>query len=178
MPAIDEEIEEAEHEGAVLTFLANPVEFVQTDGRVSGVVCERMALGEPDASGRRRPMPTGQRFTIDADTVLTAIGELSYLDGFPEDVAREGAGLPVDALGQTNRAALFAGGDVTDLERTVADALGAGKRAAVGIDRHLRTLAGDNHDGRDADALRFGGGNISALRWMVIRSSAMAAPYA
>jgi 2-oxoacid:acceptor oxidoreductase delta subunit (pyruvate/2-ketoisovalerate family) len=166
MPAIAEEIEEAEHEGAVLTFLANPVEFVQTDGRVSGVVCERMELGEPDASGRRRPMPTGRRFTIDADSVLTAIGELSYIDGFPEDVAREGAGLPVDALGQTSRAALFAGGDVTDLDRTVADALGAGKRAAVGIDRHLRAKAGNGQDGKDTDALRFGGGNISALRWM------------
>ena len=166
MPAIDEEIDEAEHEGAELTFLANPVEFERTNGRVSGVVCERMALGEPDASGRRRPMPTGQCFTIAADTVLTAIGELSYLDGFPEDVTREGAGLPVDALGQTNRAALFAGGDVTDLERTVADALGAGKRAAVGIDRHLRAIAGDGHDGQDTDALRFGRGNISALRWM------------
>jgi len=166
MPAIHEEIEDAQREGAQLTFLANPVQFVETNGRVSGVVCERMALGEPDASGRRRPMPTGERFTIDADTVLTAIGEMSYLEGFPDDVTRAGAGLPVDALGQTSRASLFAGGDVTDLERTVADALGAGKRAAIGIDRHLRAVAGDGHDDRDADALRFGGGNVSALRWM------------
>ena len=166
MPAINEEIEEAQREGAQLTFLANPVEFAETGGRVSGVVCERMALGEPDASGRRRPMPTGERFTIEADTVLTAIGEMSYLDGFPDDVAREGSGLPVDALGQTSRASLFAGGDVTDLERTVADALGAGKRAAIGIDRHLRTVAGDGQHEQEPDALRFGGGNVSALRWM------------
>ena len=165
MPAIHEEVEEAQREGAQLTFLANPVEIAETNGRVSGMVCERMALGEPDASGRRRPMPTGEHFTIAADTVLTAIGELSYLEGFPEDVTREGSGLPVDALGQTSRASLFAGGDVTDLERTVADALGAGKRAAIGIDRHLRTVAGDGHNDGDTDTLRFGGGNVSALRW-------------
>ena len=165
MPAINEEIEDAQREGAQLTFLANPVEFAETGGRVSGVVCERMALGEPDASGRRRPVPTGERFTIAADTVLTAIGEMSYLDGFPDDVTREGSGLPVDALGQTSRASLFAGGDVTDLERTVADALGAGKRAAIGIDRHLRAVAGDGQDKPEPDALRFGGGNVSALRW-------------
>lgn len=166
MPAIAEEIEEAEREGAQLSFLANPVEFVETNGRVSAVVCERMELGEPDASGRRRPVPTGQRFTIAADTVLTAIGESSELDGLPEDVTRNSSGVPVDALGQTSRASLFAGGDVTDLERTVADALGAGKRAAIGIDRHLRSVAGNGHDGQDPDALRFGRGNISALRWM------------
>jgi 2-oxoacid:acceptor oxidoreductase delta subunit (pyruvate/2-ketoisovalerate family) len=166
MPAIDEEVEEAEREGAQMSFLANPVEFLDANGRVSGVVCERMELGEADASGRRRPNPTGQQFTIAADTVLTAIGESSDLDGFPDDIVRSESGMPVDALGRTSRASLFAGGDVTDLERTVADALGAGKRAAIGIDRHLRSIARDNHHGIDLGALRFGGGNFSAARWL------------
>jgi len=161
MPAIREEVEDAEREGAHFVFLANPVEFSEADGRVRTLVCERMALGDADASGRRRPVPTGERFSIAADTVLTAIGESSALEGFFDDVTRSDAGLKVGALGGTSRAPLFAGGDATDLERTVADALGAGKRAAIGIDRHLRHRAGET----DVDALRFGDGNVSAARW-------------
>ena len=165
MPAIAEEVEDARREGAHFVFLANPEEFTARDGRLSGVVCERMQLGEPDESGRRRPVPTGALFTIEADTVLTAIGESSEIDGLPDDVVRGDSGLPVDAVGHTNRAALFAGGDATDLTRTVADALGAGKRAAIGIDRHLRALAGDTAPEQDAEQARFAGGNMSALKW-------------
>ncbi|MHB1310686.1 MAG: NAD(P)-binding protein [Gemmatimonadaceae bacterium] len=165
MPAIAEEVEDARREGARFVFLANPEEFTAQDGRLTGVVCERMTLGEPDASGRRRPVPTGELFTIEADTVLTAIGESSAIDGLPADVVHGDSGLPVDAVGQTSHAALFAGGDATDLTRTVADALGAGKRAAIGIDRHLRTLAGDLPADADAGQSRFGAGNLSALKW-------------
>ncbi len=163
MPAIREEIEDAHREGAEFVFLANPVEFTDGAGRVDALVCERMALGEPDASGRRRPMPTGERFSIEADTVLTAIGESSTLSDFLPGVEASGSGLTVDALGGTSRDLIFAGGDVTDLERTVADALGAGKRAAIGIDRHLRHHAGDTVE---LNALRFGPGNLSAARWL------------
>ena len=165
MPAIAEEVEDARREGADFVFLAAPEEFTGRDGRVSGIVCERMKLGAPDESGRRRPVPTGDLFTIAADTVLTAIGESSEIEGLPDDVVRGDSGLPVDAVGRTNRAALFAGGDATDLTRTVADALGAGKRAAIGIDRHLRTLAGDAPADQDAEQARFAGGNMSALKW-------------
>ena len=80
MPAIREEVDDALREGAEFVFLANPVEFTGGADRVKSVVCERMALGEPDASGRRRPVPTGQVFNLDADTVLTAIGESSVLE--------------------------------------------------------------------------------------------------
>jgi len=163
MPAIREEVDDAQREGAEFVFLANPVEFTDGVGRVDALVCERMALGEPDASGRRRPLPTGERFSIDADTVLTAIGESSALEDFFPEVARSDSGLEVDALGGTTRDLLFAGGDVTDLERTVADALGAGKRAAIGIDRHLRAVRGDT---AELNALRFGPGNLSAARWL------------
>ncbi len=162
MPAIVDEVEGAMREGAEFVFLANPVEFRAVNGRVQSLVCERMALGEPDASGRRRPMATGEHFTVEADTVLTAIGELSALEGFFGDVEGSDSGLQVDALGGTNRDRLYAGGDVTDLARTVADALGAGKRAAIGIDRHLRRQHGDTSE---LNALRFGGGNLSAARW-------------
>ncbi len=163
MPAIREEVEDAMREGAEFVFLASPVEFAATNGRVSAMVCERTALGEPDASGRRRPTPTGETFTLDADTVLTAIGESSALLNFFPDVEGSDAGLRVDALGGTNRDLLYAVGDATDLERTVADALGAGKRAAIGIDRHLRHHHGDT---AELNALRFAGGNLSAARWM------------
>ena len=162
MPAIREEVEDAEREGAQFVFLANPAEFAGTSRRVNAVRCERMALGEPDASGRRRPMPTGEYFNIEADTVLTAIGESSAQAGLFGDVERSDSGLQVDALGGTSRDMLYASGDVTDLERTVADALGAGKRAAIGIDRHLRSFAGDT---AELNALRFGTGNLSAARW-------------
>jgi 2-oxoacid:acceptor oxidoreductase delta subunit (pyruvate/2-ketoisovalerate family) len=163
MPAIKEEVDDAMREGAEFVFLANPVEFKEANGRVSALVAERMALGEPDASGRRRPVPTGEHFTIEADTVLTAIGESSVLEGFLPDVEGSDSGLQVDALGGTNRDMLYAGGDVTDLARTVADALGAGKRAAIGIDRHLRRHHGDT---AELNALRFADGNLSAARWM------------
>lgn len=163
MPAIKEEVDDAMREGAEFVFLANPVEFKQANGRVCALVAERMALGEPDASGRRRPMPTGEHFTIDADTVLTAIGESSVLEGFFPDVEGSDSGLQVDALGGTNRDMLYAGGDVTDLARTVADALGAGKRAAIGIDRHLRHHHGDT---AELNGLRFADGNLSAARWI------------
>jgi len=162
MPAIKEEIEDAMAEGAEFVFLAAPVEFTAKDGRVNAMVCERMALGEPDASGRRRPMPTGEMLTLEADTVLTAIGESSALRNFFPDVEGGDSGLRVDALGGTSRDLLFASGDVTDLDRTVADALGAGKRAAIGIDRHLRHHKGDT---AELNALRFADGNLSAARW-------------
>ena len=166
MPAIEEEVEEAQREGALIRFLVAPVEFRVAAGRVCAVECEWMKLGEPDSSGRRRPVPTGERFTIPADTVLTAIGEAPDLDHLPDDVAREASGVHVDALGESSRAALFAGGDVTDAARTVADALGAGKRAAIGIDRHLRAIMRERLGAEDPDALRFGGGNLSAVRWL------------
>ncbi len=163
MPAINEEIEDAMREGAEFVFLANPLEFTEKGGRVHTMVCERMVLGEPDASGRRRPLPTGERFTLEVDTVLTAIGESSALEGFFTDVEGADSGLRVDALGGTSRDLLYASGDVTDLARTVADALGMGKRAAIGIDRHLRRYHGDT---TELNALRFADGNLSAARWL------------
>ncbi len=166
MPAITEEVEDARREGAEFVFLANPEEFTERDGCVSGVVCERMTLGEPDGSGRRRPVPTGELFTIAADSVLTAIGEAAELPGFPFVIEHTTSGLPVNGVGRTSRAPFFAGGDVTTLERTVADALGAGKRAAIGIDRHLRALTGEPRLDVNAERTRYGVGNMSALRWL------------
>ncbi|MBI3983007.1 MAG: FAD-dependent oxidoreductase [Gemmatimonadetes bacterium] len=166
MPAIPDEIEEAEREGVQLVFLAAPVAFHAEDGRLRAVECVRMRLGDADASGRRRPIPVpDDRFTIEVDTVLSAIGENADLAGLPPELAVQESGVAADALGTTSRAGVFAGGDVTNAARTVADALGAGKRAAVGIDRYLRRLSDDGPNGTGLPALRFGNGNISMARW-------------
>ncbi len=164
MPAIAQEIDEAEREGVEFVFLAAPVGFTLDGDRLRAIECTRMQLGPPDESGRRRPVPTDERFTLPADTVLTAIGEAIDPDGLP--LAGTGTAIPTDMWGQTARAGVFAGGDLAEQPRSVADALGAGKRAAIGIDRHLRERAGAPLEHREPDALRLGGrGNLSMTRW-------------
>lgn len=193
MPANAEEIEAAVCEGVRFEFLAapdailgdprvleeEPLEGVEAsfdegrvgpDGlRVTGVRCVRMALGEPDASGRRRPEPVpGSTFAVDAETVLTALGEEADLGFLPEELTAGGR-LPAGTMGGTRRGMVFVGGDLLDTPHTIAFALGSGKRAAIGIDHTLRSLAGDDVDALgalDVGALRFGPeGNVSATRW-------------
>src|SRR3989441_7323931 len=80
------EVDDAEHEGIRLEFFAAPVKIIEKDGRAAGVEFQRIALGEPDASGRRRPVPIeGANFTIDCDTVIPAIGQLPVLDWVDRD---------------------------------------------------------------------------------------------
>lgn len=166
MPAIDEEVEEAEREGVQFVFLAAPAGFLREGDKLRAVECVRMRLGEPDESGRRRPVPTNQGVILEADTVLSAIGEASDVEALPQVVGRAGSTVFVSETGQTSYPSVFAGGDLTDQPRTVADALGAGKRAAIGIDWHLRTRAGELPGGPEFRALRFGGtGNMSVTRW-------------
>jgi len=166
MPASDEEIAEAQREGIGLTLLAAPVAVRSSDGRLEGLECVRMRLGEPDASGRRRPEPIeGSRFFIPADTVLTAIGESPDFEGLPGELMGDGSAVPVDALGGSARPGLYAGGDIVEQPHTVAHAIGSGKRAAIGIDRYFRTRAGEPVEG-DPESARFGEtGNISMTRW-------------
>jgi 2-oxoacid:acceptor oxidoreductase delta subunit (pyruvate/2-ketoisovalerate family) len=189
MPANPEEVEEAVCEGVRFEFLATPIailgatpEETAIDGveasfgefeeappapRVTGLRCVRMRLGDPDASGRRRPEPVeGSEFEIAADTVLTALGEEPELDFLEGDLERAAGVVRVNPLGGTSRMAVFAGGDVTDAPHTVAYAIGSGKRAAIGIDHYLRKNAGEAPDGVDLGGLRLGpGGNLSVTRW-------------
>jgi len=193
MPANAEEVEAAICEGVSFEFLAAPeailgdprrLETEALDGveasfdegrvgpdglRVTGVRCVRMALGEPDASGRRRPEPVpDSSFVLDADTVLTALGEEADLGFLPEELAAAGH-LRAGTMGGTRRGMVFVGGDLLDTPHTIAFALGSGKRAAIGIDHTLRSLAGDDVDALgalDVGSLRFGpDGNVSASRW-------------
>lgn len=167
MPAIREELEEAEREGVEFVMLAAPVAFHAAQGRLTAVECVRMRLGPPDESGRRRPIPVPEeRFTLPADTVITAIGEATDQETVPGDVEWQGDAVTVTLWGETSRAPVFAGGDVTEEPRTVAHALGAGKRAAIGIDRYLRLTSGRSMNGIDPAALRYGSaGNLSMTRW-------------
>lgn len=139
MPAIAEEIEELLQEGIEITFLATPVEVLRQDGQVVGVKCIRMKLGKPDASGRRSPAPIeGSEFVVEADCVITAIGESTDLSFLPDEIkAKISWNIPADELGRTFVQKLFAGGDVADGAGTATAAIGYGRKAAYSIDAYL-----------------------------------------
>jgi NADPH-dependent glutamate synthase beta subunit-like oxidoreductase len=166
MPAIAQEVDEAIAEGVEIVFLAAPESFEVVDGAVRAVLVRRMRLGEPDASGRRRPVPTDEPpVRLEADTVVTAIGEDVEHDGLPAMIVDD-ASIPVDEWGRTTLKVVFAGGDVAGDGRTVATALGAGKRGAIGIDRYLGELRGDARPSPSSDSLRPAGrATVSMARW-------------
>lgn len=138
MPASPEEIEEALHEGVDIIYLAAPTRAERTDGTIR-MECLRMELGEPDASGRRSPKPIpGSQFTIEADTVIAAIGQMPELPvqmGLAVDKDNALVIKP-DTL-ETSRAGVFAGGDAVTGPASVIEAIAAGRKAAAAIDRYL-----------------------------------------
>lgn len=140
MPASAEEIEEAEREGVIIHYLANPVRIIGEDAKVRGMECIRMRLGEPDESGRRRPIPIeGSEFTLDVDMVIPAIGQApDIFDLGAEIKLRPNNTLEIDPLTlQTSEKGIFAGGDAVTGPNTVIDALAAGRKAAISIDRYI-----------------------------------------
>ena len=143
MPASEEEIEGAEQEGIKIHYLAAPVRILGKDGKVAGMECIRMELGEPDASGRRRPIPIkGSEFTIDADMVIPAIGQTPDLLFLPEDnkfqISQRGTFEVDDKSLATNIPGVFAGGDAVRGPATIIEAIAAGKKVAISIDYYLR----------------------------------------
>lgn len=143
MPANAWEVEEAEHEGIRLELLTNPIEVLSGNGRVRAVRCVRMRLGEPDATGRRRPIPIeGSEFEIECDAMVAAVAqapEISFLD--PEhglNISRAGTFSVDSATLATNRAGVFAGGDCAQGPGALIEAIAAGRRGALSIDRWLR----------------------------------------
>ena len=142
MPAYEEDIEEAEAEGIKFQLLATPTEIIVKGGKISSLRCIRMELGEPDASGRRRPIPIqGSDFSVEVDTVIPAIGQtpdLSFLKGMEMGVNPQGT-IKVDPTTlQTSREGIFAGGDAVTGPWIAIEAVAAGKEAAISIDRYLR----------------------------------------
>ena len=141
MPAIETEIEQAEEEGVEILYLAAPVKILTRDGKVRGIQCQRMKLGDYDESGRRRPVPIeGSLFSIDADSIIMAIGQSADLSFLPSSfqVNEEGTLWVNPQTLATNRPGVFGGGDVVLGPATVAEAMAAGRKAAVSIDRYLR----------------------------------------
>jgi heterodisulfide reductase subunit A-like polyferredoxin len=146
MPAWEEEIQAAEAEGVKITYLSAPQEVLTDAGKVTGLRCIRMALGEPDSSGRRRPIPIpGSEYDIEIDQLIPAIGQAPDLSAL-EDIA----GLEVSRWGTveadpvtyaTSREGVFAGGDVHTGPWVAIGAVAAGREAAESIVRYL--------DGRD-----------------------------
>jgi len=148
MPARAEEIENAEKEGVEFQLLTNPKRFIgNQSGAVRAIECIRMDLGEPDESGRPRPIPIpGSEFQIECDTVIVALGQnpnpliRQTTDGLATETW---GGIIVDPdTGMTSIPGVFAGGDAVTGEATVISAMGAGKIAAVGIDKYIRNKHG------------------------------------
>jgi glutamate synthase (NADPH/NADH) small chain len=142
LPARAEEVHHAEEEGVVFELLTDPIAFEGNEkGMVESMTCLRMELGEPDASGRRRPMPMeGSEFTIETDLIIVAIGAganpllTKSTEGL--DLNRRGY-IEADGNGRTTRPGVWAGGDIVTGSATVIEAMGAGRIAAADIHRHL-----------------------------------------
>jgi NADPH-dependent glutamate synthase beta subunit-like oxidoreductase/ferredoxin len=145
MLVYEEEAREAEIEGVDFRFLVSPIEVLHKDGQVVGLKCIRNRLGEPDASGRRSPVPIpGSEFVLDVDTVIAATGQNSESHWLPESmgIKLNRRGRPdVDPLTfMTNVPGLFAAGDYVAGARTIIAAIGDGQKAAVAVDQYLRGI--------------------------------------
>lgn len=144
LPARREEVHHAKEEGVIFDLLTNPVEIIPDEnGWVEEVKCVRMELGEPDASGRRRPVVIeGSEFTMEADTVIMSLGTspnpLISSTTIGLDTNRRKCIIADEENGQTSKEGVFAGGDAVTGAATVILAMGAGKAAAKGIDEFIK----------------------------------------
>ena len=143
MPARVEEVEHAKEEGIEFHFMTNPVEIVGDEqGWVKAVKCVKMELGEPDASGRRSPIEVkGSEHDLNADCVIMALGTAPnklIIDTTDNLKSTDWGGILTDDTTATSREGIFAGGDAVMGAATVILAMGAGKKAAIGIDEYLR----------------------------------------
>ncbi len=144
MPARREERENAKEEGVIFKLLTNPKQFLGDDkGWVKAMECDEMELGEPDASGRRRPVrKPGSEFTMEIDTAIVALGTTpnplvpSSTKGL--NTSKTGTIAADEETGKTSKPGVWAGGDIVTGSATVISAMGAGKKAAASIDAYLR----------------------------------------
>ncbi len=144
MPADPVEVEDAEEEGVIFNYLTLPVEFLAVEGKLTGLKCIRMELGEPDGSGRRRPVPVeGSEFIMAADTVIPAIGQksdLAFLSPSDRIEATRWETIKVDPdTMMTSRPGVFAAGDAVSGPLTVVHGVAGGKLAAAMIHQYLTT---------------------------------------
>ena len=145
LPARKEEVHHAKEEGVQFDLLCNPVEILTDDKDwVTGIKCIRMELGEPDASGRRRPVEIpGSEFTIDVDTVIMSLGTrpnpLISSTTICHDVNKRKCIIADEEFGKTSKEGVYAGGDAVTGAATVILAMGAGKAGARGIDEYIKS---------------------------------------
>jgi len=138
MPAFEDEIMEAIEEGVKIRYLVNPIRIQQKDN-MKRLECLRMELGEKDESGRRRPVPIpNSNFFIEADGVIIAAGEETEVSFLPKGMEKREGIVLTQRDGSTGIKGIFAGGDLTSNQRTVAHAIGSGKKAALAIDCYLK----------------------------------------
>lgn len=139
MPAIEEERELLFEEGNLLEELASPVRILVKDGCVAGLECERNALGEPDLDGRRTPVPTGETFVLDADSIVIAIGQSPDRELFSDGriALRRNGSVITTHEGRTSRSGVYAGGDLISGPDIVIRACADGARAGEAICREL-----------------------------------------
>ena len=144
LPARKEEVEHAQEEGIIFRLLTNPVEVLGDEtGHVKGMKCIQMELGEPDASGRRRPVPIpDSEFVLDVDTMIMSIGTSpnplirSTTPGL--ETNKHGCIVTNGEDGLTSRTGVYAGGDAVTGAATVILAMGAGKQAAAAIHKYIQ----------------------------------------
>jgi len=146
MPVTEVEYDEAVAEGIKFNFLVSPTRVMNDNWRVTGLQCTRMQLGEPDNKGRRRPMAiSGSEFFVEADTVIAAVGQAPDLSFLPRESALERTRwetLVVDSNKlSTNVPGVFAGGDFVSGPGMVIEAIAAGRRASIAIDKYLKNDA-------------------------------------
>jgi len=142
LPAREEEVHHAKEEGVIFHLLTNPLEVLEKDGWVQGLRCIKMELGEPDDSGRRRPVPVEEsEYVIEVDTVIMSLGTspnpLIAATTTGLDTNKWQCIIADDDKGETSKAGVFAGGDAVTGAATVILAMGAGKAGATGIHEYL-----------------------------------------
>ncbi len=163
MPAFAHEIEQALCEGVEIIYLALPIRAIFRKNKIKGLLCQQMRLGEPDASGRRRPEPIlGAKFEIPVDTVVSAIGQeadLSPLAGSGINITPWGTIVVDDITYETSRPGIFAAGDVHTGPWNAIQAVAGGMEAAISIHRYLNGM--DLRKGREK-------GTVALARWREI----------
>lgn len=139
-PCTDVELNIAKLDGCEIIWLAAPKEVIGENGKVTGLVCSKMQLGEPDASGRRSPVDTGETFTLETDMVIKAAGQVPFEELITSQQIKNSKGkIVTDESGATNLKGVFAGGDAVNGGKEVVDAVQAGKVGAAAILNFLKT---------------------------------------
>ncbi|MES2395596.1 MAG: NAD(P)-dependent oxidoreductase [Bacteroidota bacterium] len=137
-PCTDVELDLAKLDGCSFIWLASPKEITGENGKVKKLVCNKMKLGEPDASGRRAPVDTGETFTIDVDMVIKAAGQIPFEELVNKSSVQNKSGkISISDKAETNLKGVFAGGDSVNGGKEVVDAVQAGKNGAKGILEYL-----------------------------------------